>query len=232
MYLLYIDDSGLSTDKNCNHCVLAGLAIRDTKTFFVQQDIERILNKYPNCKKLELHGTCMRTGKGEWRHIPKEIRENLLREILQYVAGHYPSYFILFGAVVNKSVDLKVPYDEELFTQVTSRFDMFLKRRFAKKKVAERGIAIFDKSTSEQKFQQWSQVFQIEGDHWGNTLCNFAEVPLFLDSKMSKLIQLADIIAYAVFRKFEFDDDSYYSIINGCFDKDNGQNYGLYVKIS
>ena len=84
MYLLYVDDSGLATDKNCKHCVLAGLAIRDTKTFYVQQDIERILAKHPDCKNLELHGTRMRSGKGEWRSIPKETREGLLKEILGY----------------------------------------------------------------------------------------------------------------------------------------------------
>lgn len=230
MYLLYVDDSGLVTDKNCKHCVLAGFAIRDVRTFYVQQDIEKILGKYPDCKNLELHGTCMRTGKGEWRKVPKETRDNLLKELFNYIAEHYPNYFILFGVVLNKDNPIYVPYDEELFTQITSRFDMFLKRRFAKKKISERGVAIFDKSTSEQKFQQWSQLFQIEGNHWGNTLVNFAEVPLFLDSKMSRLIQLADLIAYAIFRKYEFDDDTYNSIIQKCFDKDNGQTYGLYVR--
>ena len=70
----------------------------------------------------------------------------------------------------------------------------------------------------------------IEGNHWGNTLVNFAEVPLFLDSKMSRLIQLADLVAYALFRKYEFGDDSYSSIIQGCFDKDKGQEYGLYIR--
>ena len=50
------------------------------------------------------------------------------------------------------------------------------------------------------------------------------------DTKMSRLIQLADLVAYAVFRKHEFGDDSYSSIIQGCFDKDRGQEYGLYVR--
>ncbi|WP_158275909.1 DUF3800 domain-containing protein [Hallerella porci] len=140
MYLLYVDDSGLATDKNCKHCVLAGLAIRDTKTFYVQQDIERILAKHPDCKNLELHGTRMRSGKGEWRSIPKETREGLLKEILGYIAAHYPNYFILFGAVLDKTCQIDVAHDEELFTQITSRFDMFLKRRFAKKQVPERGL--------------------------------------------------------------------------------------------
>jgi hypothetical protein len=38
MYLLYIDDSGLSSDKSCQNCVLAGFAIHEAQTYWVQQD--------------------------------------------------------------------------------------------------------------------------------------------------------------------------------------------------
>ena len=63
-------------------------------------------------------------------------------------------------------------------------------------------------------------------------MANFAEVPLFLDSRMSRLIQLADIIAYSLFQKYEHDDDNYFSLIQNCFDRDTklGTNYGLYVR--
>jgi hypothetical protein len=230
MYLLYVDDSGLVTDKNCQHCVLAGFAIRETQTYWVQQAIDNIVTQHLGISDIELHGTFVRTGKKECRKFPKQIREELLKAVLNYIASKYPSQFILFGVVLNKSSYQGVSLSEELFTQITSRFDMFLKRRYAKTGKGERGIAIFDKSTLEQQFQMWSQIFQKTGNHWGNTLVNFAEVPLFLDSKMSRLIQLADIIAYSLFRKYEFNDDSYFSLIQNCFDKDpiSGE-HGLYV---
>jgi hypothetical protein len=230
MYLLYVDDSGLVTDKNCRHCVLAGFAIRETKTFHVQRNIDEIVLKELGRYDVELHGTHIRTGKGEWRDVPKEKRERLLCAILDYIAANYPEQFILFGAALDKSANQSVSLNEELFTQITSRFDMLLKRRYAKTKVPTRGIAIFDKSTSEQQFQIWSQVFQKTGNHWGGTLVNFAEVPLFLDSKMSRLIQLADLIAYSIFRKYEYNDDTYFSRIKDCFDKDAASvTHGLYV---
>jgi hypothetical protein len=230
MYLLYVDDSGLVTDTNCRHCVLAGFAIRETKTFYVQRNIDEMVLKELDRADVELHGTHMRTGKGAWRGIPKEKRERLLLSVLDYIAANYPDQFILFGAALAKSANQSVSLNEELFTQITSRFDMLLKRRYAKKKPTK-GIAIFDKSTSEQQFQIWSQVFQKTGNHWGGTLANFAEVPLFLDSKMSRLIQLADLIAYSLFRKYEFNDEAYFSKIKDCFDKDTvaGVIHGLYV---
>ena len=231
MYLLYVDDSGLVTDKNCQHCVLAGFAIRETQTYWVQQAIDDIVLKHTGRVDLELHGTHIKTGKNEWRNIlPKQRREDLIYDILNYIASNYPQQFILFGVVLNKQSNQNISISEELFTQITSRFDKFLKRRYAKTEQAARGIAIFDKSISELHFQSLSQTFQKTGNRWGDTLANFVEVPLFLDSKMSRLIQLADIIAYSLFRKYEHSDEGYFSIIQNCFDKDTGIVHGLYER--
>lgn len=92
-----------------------------------------------------------------------------------------------------------------------------------------RGLAIFDKSKMENKYQNWSKVYQTLGNRWNEKLNNFAEVPLFLDSTISRSIQVADLIAFALFRNFEYNDDTYYSIIKDCFDKDKSQQHGLYV---
>ena len=105
-----------------------------------------------------------------------------------------------------------------------------MKRKYNKRQEPARGIAIFDKTRMEQQFQVWSHIYQKTGNRWGETLVNFAEVPLFLDSKMSRSIQIADIIAYAIFRKFEHNDDTYFSVIKDCFDKDGKDEYGLYIR--
>ena len=132
----------------------------------------------------------------------------------------------MFGAVIdNANGDVQ----EELFSQLTSRFDKYLKRKFIKRDESARGLAIFDKSKMENKYQNWSKIYQTLGNRWNEKLNNFAEVPLFLDSAISRSIQVADLIAFALFRAFEYKDDSYYSIIQDCFDKDKIQQHGLYV---
>jgi hypothetical protein len=108
---------------------------------------------------------------------------------------------------------------------------MFLGRIYKKHKDPQRGIAIFDKSTEEITIQRLSHVFINTGHQWGKRLNNFAEVPLFLDSKMSRLIQVADIIAYAIFRHFEYNDSKYFSIIQNCFDADGSSIYGLHTLV-
>jgi hypothetical protein len=57
-----------------------------------------------------------------------------------------------------------------------------------------------------------------------------AEVPLFLDSKASRLIQLADLVAYAVFRNYERTDSQFYDVIRDRFDREGGVIHGLHVR--
>ena len=71
MYLLYVDDSGLEIDKKCRHCVLAGFAIREDKTYWVQQAIDNIVEKHLGIFDIELHGTDIRGGRSSIRFYHK-----------------------------------------------------------------------------------------------------------------------------------------------------------------
>jgi hypothetical protein len=70
--------------------------------------------------------------------------------------------------------------------------------------------------------------FKTIGHTWG-VLKNLAEVPLFLDSTASRLVQLADIIAYSLYRKFEKNDERFSSIIEGRFDQYAGVMHGFHL---
>jgi hypothetical protein len=56
-------------------------------------------------------------------------------------------------------------------------------------------------------------------------------VPVFLDSKASRLIQLADLVAFALFRFYEHGGNSFYEIIRHRFDSEGGVEHGLYVRV-
>jgi hypothetical protein len=171
----------------------------------------------------------MRSGKGEWRGIPKETREQIIIDVLNLVASD--SNIRLFASVISKAATSHIDIVGDQFTQVASRFDMFLGRIYKNQKTPQRGIAIFDKSTEEITIQRLSHVFTNTGHQWGNRLNNFAEVPLFLDSKMSRLIQVADIISYSIFRHFEHNDSKYFSIIQNRFDAEGASIYGLHTLV-
>ena len=79
MYLLYVDDSGLVSDKKCMHCVLAGFAIRETKTYWVQQAVDNIIIKHLGTPNVEIHGTYIRTGKKNGVDIQSKSEKICLR---------------------------------------------------------------------------------------------------------------------------------------------------------
>jgi hypothetical protein len=197
VYLLYVDDSGSVKDTSCNHCVLAGFSVYETRPYWIEKAVNEIVRKYlPTYPETELHGSPMHSGKGQWRGIPRETRESLVMDILNLIASDRS--IRLFASVIAKSATSNLDISGDLFTQVASRFDMFLGRIYKTDKEVQRGIAIFDKSTEEATIQRLSHVFTTTGHQWGRRLNNFAEVPLFLDSKMSRLIQIADLIAYSI----------------------------------
>ncbi len=227
-----MDDSGSVTDSKCNHCVLAGFTVYETKPYWIEQALNGIIAKYlPLHPDVELHGSPMRSGHKEWRGISQNIRENIIMEVLRLIASD--RNIRLFASVIAKSATSNTDISGDLFTQVASRFDMFLGRVYNKqnKKNPQRGIAIFDKSTSELTIQRLSHVFTATGHQWGKRLNNFAEVPLFLDSKMSRSIQMADLIAYSIFRHFEYKDSKYFSVIQNCFDTDGKAIHGLHTLV-
>lgn len=227
MHLLYLDDSGSIDDPKLNFCVIAGCCVFETKTHWIGQDMDKIAQKYfPNIE-IEFHGSPMRTGKGVWRGMPHEARMAAMKEVFEMTSAKR-SGIRFFASVVDKRRAAGQDIAELLFTQVASRFDMFLGRIFKKSAKPERGIVIFDKSKSEYQIQRMCRSYQSVGHTWGN-LRNFSEVPLFLDSKHSRLIQLADLIAYYIFRYFEQQDDTFYPFIEKNYDREGSIIHGLHV---
>ena len=135
---------------------------------------------------------------------------------------------IHLGAVIKKSLLMGEDPVEHAFEQLSSRFDLYLKRRHKKHNDTHRGLILFDNSSTEQRIQTLSREFKYSGHRWG-TNKNYAEVPVFLDSCASRLIQLADLIAFALFRHFESNDSSHYDIIKDRFDQEGGVQHGLYL---
>lgn len=88
---------------------------------------------------------------------------------------------------------------------------------------------IFDKCNTENRIQHLARHFKYNGHSKGTTR-NYAEVPLFMDSRASRLIQLADLISYAFFRKYEYGDDAYYKHVRDNVHAAGGTVHGLFER--
>lgn len=105
------------------------------------------------------------------------------------------------------------------------RFDKFL-GRLHNGGNTQRGLIILDESSYETSLQGLAKKFRTDGHKWGQ-LYNLADVPLFVDSKATRMIQYADMIAYSLRRYYENGDATYFDIIKGKFDTVGGVLHGL-----
>ena len=229
MYLLYADESGSVGDPKQQFFVLAGFCIYERQGYWIAKELDSIAARFnpADPASVELHGNPMHSGKGIFRQFPKADRATAIEDALKIFLASHPSNR-LFASVVRKVKVSPVDPVEFAFEQLASRFDHYL-TRLHKAGDSQRGIILFDKSTYETTLQSLATDFRTIGHKWG-ILRNFSEVPLFLDSRASRLIQLADLIAYAIFRNYESNDEQYFSIIKNRFDAEGGIIHGLYLR--
>ena len=61
LYLLYADDSGVTSDPDVKYSVLAGF---ENQTYWIQKAVDDIMLKYIGRADLELHASPIRSGRG------------------------------------------------------------------------------------------------------------------------------------------------------------------------
>ncbi len=234
MYLLYLDDSGSVGNQNDRHIVLAGIAIFERQAYWLQTGLDRLAETLArrlggmDPSRLEFHGNPIRSGRGLWRELGREEQRSVIVDAL-LTARALRGEWELFGVVVDKSaLCANEPTDptEYAFAQVCSRFDQFL-ARLRRKRKNQRGLIILDKSSQETRLQTLATEFRTFGHRWGVTR-NLVDVPLFVDSRATRLIQYADLVSYALWRKFEHDDPEFFDAISDFFDREDGIVHGLH----
>ena len=231
VHLLYLDESGSIADPAQRYFVLAGVSVFERQCHWVEQALNKIAGRFDaaNPYAIELHGSPMRSGREGWKAFPLADRLQAIKDCLSDgVCGPGLNSVRLFGAVIKKSAirDGRDPV-AMAFEQISNRFDLFLARRYKKHNDPQRGIILFDKSSTEQRIQTMARDFKHNGHTFGATH-NYAEVPVFLDSKASRLIQLADLVAFALFRFYEHNDNQFHDVIKHCFDQEGAIQHGFY----
>ena len=229
MFFLYVDESGSRDRPEQEHFILAGVTVFERKTHWLSKHMEEIAQSFDQygLGEEELHGYPMWNGRYGWDKVEKKARRDAIADALRLIDG---AHYRIFASVVKKKAIAPEDPVYSTFQQVISRFDHFLARQFQRYNNPQRGLLVCDKSRAEKSIQALATLFKTEGHQWGK-LRNMAEVPLFVDSKATRLIQLADLVAYALFRKYEKKDDALYKIIEHKFDASGGIRHGLHERL-
>ena len=237
MYLLYLDDAGDVKKREDKHFILAGIAVFERQVNWLQAELDHLVEMLGyrdfdglhRPDKLELHGTQILSGSGRWRTLKlnREKRRDIIGASLEASERLVPNQWRLFGVVVDKrALSPKDPI-EYAFEQLCYRFDLFLTRLHHQGNT-QRGLIILDKSTQETRLQSLASEFRTHGHGRRGVVRNLADVPLFVDSRATRCIQYADLVAYAMWRKFEKGDDEFFDVIANSFDSEGGVIHGLH----
>ena len=236
MYLLYIDESGDPTNPNDQHFVLAGIAIFERQAHWLSQQLDALeveifgapdaKNPQPFPRPVEFHASAINARKEPpWDNLTSSQALEVLGRLSGVTADCHETC-ALFGVVFHRP---SFPAEDPVmvaFNELTSRFDQFLKGLHAQGDT-QRGLMVFDKSRHEQRLQTLLRSYTVEGGPFGRVR-NFADVPLFADSRASRMLQLADFIAWACFRRYETGRANHFDQIIGRFHAENNRIHGLH----
>jgi len=228
MHILYLDDSGSPNNPKEDYFVLGGISVPENSVRWLSHQIEKIgidINK-DNPELIEFHAAEIFRGvESPWDSMNKPERIKTIQNVLRTLDTANQSV-VVFACAVHKASFPKEDPVIKAYEEITGRFDLYLQRLSVENDI-QRGIVVIDKSSYETGLQQLASQIRRSGNKWGSFTKGICEVPLFVDSRASRIIQLADHIAYAVFRRYQSGDLNYFNRIEGRFDRKDNVICGL-----
>lgn len=237
MYLLYLDDSGSPLNHQEDYFVLGGICVPERTVRWFSRELDLLAEQIcPNApEQVEFHAAEIFSGSTfPWTNFSEKTqRIEIIKSVLN-VIQHAFEETVIFACAIHKA---SFPNDDPVllaFEDIAGRFDFFITRKSGESQNEhnQKGIIIVDKTSYESGLQRFSSDIRRNGNRWGRQNRNICEVPMFVDSKASRLIQMADHISYATFRRYNAGDLNYFNCIQNRFDRDGMNIHGLVHKQS
>lgn len=220
MYVVYLDESGDPNgwNNNQNHFILGGLAVHEGQIGRVSTLLDEIQAEFfPEISiPLKFHAVDLYNGRERFRNLTEPVRQELLDAIYDALGAiHYPQVNLFatamhISAVADADQSLRATFED-----VVQRVNAFL-ARLHRQGNPQKGMLIIDRSQStESRYRTLIAQFRASGGNIGN----IADIPYFSQSSETRLLQLADFCAYAVFRYYERSDASLLNKILSGFDR-------------
>lgn len=138
-------------------------------------------------------------------HLTRNERRQFLRDVADCVGGW--GFARLFADCIDKLYYDPARQgghapDEQAFEQVVSRFERYL-RAIGPVDQRSYGLLIHDNNqTVAKKHTEMMAAFHNNGTLW-TRISNIIETPLFVDSQLTSMVQIADLCGYALRRYLE-----------------------------
>lgn len=231
MYVLYLDESGNESNPADRHFVLAGVAAFERQIHFLSEALDAIQSRHlPGYEPIPFHASPIRKGKDFWRKVPQDKRQLILMEVGEVLAKSDPRGVVLFGVAIEKSAACHGEAAVQLAVEEICGRLNFVLARMHRGGDTQRGLLVFAEGRFDQRARTWVKTFRRTGTRIGS-IRNFAEdLPYAASANDSRMLQLADYVAHAVYMRFEQNDDALLGRIHHKFDRSDGKLHGLIHK--
>jgi hypothetical protein len=227
---MYIDESGGDEPGSTNVFVLGGVVAFERVPFHVCSDADNIQQEFfpGTSTPVEFRASAVWNGNGEpWNSMALPERKKFMARMYDFIASR--EELTLFGIPMHKA---SFPSDHPIqrtCEEMAGHFDKYLENFEIEKPHhgKQRGLMIFDQSKHEKTVQALMSQYRTTGASFGR-IKRLAEVPLFTDSKITRMLQLADFVAYALFRSYEKSDNQFLNRLLKRFHQRAGKLHGLF----
>lgn len=172
----------------------------------------------------------------DYVHLTHAQRTQLLRDLADEI-GSWNDARLFAEAVDKAAMQPGVDTFEKAFEQLVTRFHTFLSKREAERvnrggttsasSLDNCGLLIEDNNeTVATNITALMRRFHAQGTLWA-TVERIVETPLFVDSSLTSMVQMADLCAYATRRFFENGEEDLFDRIFGRFDQVRGKVVGI-----
>lgn len=163
-------------------------------------------------------------------HLTRDERLSFIREVADLIGSW--GVVRLFGESIDKlyydPYRARLGIDEQALEQLVSRFESYLSIRSASLVgSSELGALIHDNNdTVARKHTLLMKKFHKEGTFW-RKISHIIETPLFVDSELTSMVQIADLCCYSIRRYFENNEIDLFDRIKSRFDRKDGSIVGF-----
>ena len=150
----------------------------------------------------------------DYIHLTHAERRNFIMEIAECVSQW--GFARLFAECIDKihfdPSRSHYSLDEQAFSQIVSRFEHYLENIGSHENKCF-GLLIHDNNeTVARKHTQLMKHFHREGTLWTN-INNIIETPMFVDSELTSLVQIADLCSYSLRRYLENNETELFFLV-------------------
>lgn len=148
-------------------------------------------------------------------HLSYSERRGLIKELAECVSRW--GFARLFAECVDKvhfdPTRATSSVDEQAFEQIVSRFEQYLQSVSGAGATRSYGLLIHDNNTTvAKKHTELMKKFHQAGTLWVD-VDSIIETPLFVDSQLTSMVQIADLCAYSLRRYLENSEEEFFDPI-------------------